>query len=418
MNLDSKIKYIVYCRKSSEPDERQALSIDSQKSEAVRLIERLGIDDSQIIKPFIEESHSAKIADTRPQFKKMIEMIANKEAGGIVCWLPDRLSRNAIDAGRIIDLMDKNLLTQIATTSQTFSNTPNDKFLFNILCSQAKLENDNRAINAKRGMRTKAEMGWFPAPAPLGYINEIGQLKGFKTISKDPERWDIIKLCFESILDGQKPFEVLRKAQTEWKLKGKNGNVIAESSFYNMLANPFYCGRYEWPKDSGNWYEGKHEPLVTEEEFNIIQKMMGRKGIKPPQKKNTDYLYTGIMKCKKCGATISGDHKDKIYAKTRHQVRYIYYRCSRKVKTCDCSQPQISEPKLENLFLEILESIKPPKGFVDWANKWLGVVHKGKAEIYQEIRNSQLKRKIEIQKQLDKLLSLYLGGGMEMGQFQ
>ena len=418
MQTETKIKYIVYCRKSSEPDERQALSNESQRIEATKLIERLGIDSSQIIKPFVEESHSAKFGNTRPKFGKMLEMITNQEAQGIICWLPDRLSRNAIDTGMLVDLMDRNLLTQIITTSQTFSNTPNDKFLFSILCSQAKLENDNRAINAKRGMKTKAEMGWYPAPAPLGYINKVGETKGFKTISNDQERWKIVKLCLDSVLEGQKPFEVLRKAQNEWKLKGKNGGIIAESTFYKMLSNPFYCGIFEWSKGSGNWYVGKHEAMITEEEFKILQKIMGKRGTKLPKKKNTDYLYTGIMKCKKCGATMSGDHKDKILVKDKHITRYVYYRCSKKAKTCDCPQCQISEPELENLFVEILESIKPPQGFVDWANKWLKALHKEKSKLYQDIRGSQLKRKIEIQKQLDKLLQLYLGSGINIDDYK
>lgn len=71
----------------------------------------------------------------------------------------DRLSRNAGDLGSLVDLMDSNKLQQIRTYGQSFSNTPNEKFLLMILCSQVKLENDNRGVNVKRGIRAKCETG-------------------------------------------------------------------------------------------------------------------------------------------------------------------------------------------------------------------------------------------------------------------
>jgi len=58
--------------------------------------------------------------------------------------------------------MDQGKLKTIRTFSQSFSNNPNEKFLLMILCSQAKLENDNRGINVKRGLRAKCEAGWRP----------------------------------------------------------------------------------------------------------------------------------------------------------------------------------------------------------------------------------------------------------------
>ena len=90
---------------------------------------------------------------------------------GILTWAPDRISRNAGDLGRIVDLMDAGYLQDIRTFSQSFRNNPNEKFLLTILGGQAKLENDNRGINVKRGLRTRVEMGLWPAMPPTGYLN-------------------------------------------------------------------------------------------------------------------------------------------------------------------------------------------------------------------------------------------------------
>src|SRR3989344_3855211 len=189
-NINSPIAYCLYARKSSESDERQAMSIDSQIKEMKTLAER----DKILIKEIRYESHSAKQSGQRPVFKELIADILLGEFQGILTWHPDRLSRNAGDLGALVDLMDQGKLQEIKTYSQSFRNQPNDKFLLMILCSQAKLENDNRSTNVKRGIRNKCEMGWRPGVAPLGYMNRA--FAGVNDIILDPDRAELITEAF------------------------------------------------------------------------------------------------------------------------------------------------------------------------------------------------------------------------------
>jgi DNA invertase Pin-like site-specific DNA recombinase len=166
MEENESIKYCLYARKSSEQDERQAMSIDSQLKEMADLALAKGLEVVKVK----QESHSAKMSAQRQVFMEMLQEIRNEEYNGILTWAPDRLSRNAGDLGSLVDLMDAKKLAHIKTHSQEFGNNPNEKFLLMILCSQAKLENDNRAINVKRGIRAKCEMGWRPCMPPLGTL--------------------------------------------------------------------------------------------------------------------------------------------------------------------------------------------------------------------------------------------------------
>ena len=159
------VKYCLYARKSSESDERQTMSIESQIKEMQDMALKEGLSVTEIKR----ESHSAKLSGGRPVFMELISELRNDRFNGILTWAPDRLSRNAGDLGSLVDLMDSGKLAQIRTYSQKFGNNPNEKFLLMILCSQAKLENDNRAVNVKRGIRAKCEMGWRPCMPPLGY---------------------------------------------------------------------------------------------------------------------------------------------------------------------------------------------------------------------------------------------------------
>src|SRR3990167_1811583 len=163
-----KVKYLLYARKSTESEERQILSIDSQVKEMLQLAEREGLEVMEIRR----ESHSAKATGQRPVFNEIINDIRIGKFTGILTWAPDRLSRNAGDLGKLVDLMDEKLLLEIRTYGQRFTNSPNEKFLLMILGSQAKLENDNRGVNVRRGLRTRCEMGLRPGVAPTGYLNE------------------------------------------------------------------------------------------------------------------------------------------------------------------------------------------------------------------------------------------------------
>ena len=124
-----RVRYCLYARKSTESDEKQALSIDSQINEMKQIVERLRLN----IVCVKQESHSAKASGKRPVFAEIIKEITEEKYDGILTWAPDRLSRNAGDLGSLVDLMDQGKLIHIQTYGQTFSNSPNEKFLLMIL---------------------------------------------------------------------------------------------------------------------------------------------------------------------------------------------------------------------------------------------------------------------------------------------
>ncbi len=342
-------KYCLYARKSTEQDERQALSIDSQVSEMLQIAERDGLEVVDIRR----EAHSAKDSGQRPVFQELIADIDRGRFNAILTWAPDRLSRNAGDLGSLVDLMDQKRLLEIRTYGQHFSNSPNEKFLLMILCSQAKLENDNRGINVKRGLRTRCEMGLWPAPAPVGYLNEKrADRRGYVYV--DTERAPVIKKMFEKVAyekwSGRKiynwlKFEINLKSNT-----GKKGLTL--SNVYLILQNHFYYGSFEYPRKSGQWYKGRHEPLITKELFDLVQQQINTHVIKVEGK---EFAFTKLMSCGLCGSGICADEKFK-RQKNGNIHRYCYYGCT-KTRDKNCKPQYIREEDLIEQFVLLMDQV-------------------------------------------------------------
>lgn len=344
-----KVKYCLYARKSSESDEKQALSIDSQVKEMLQIADREELEIVDIRR----EAHSAKESGQRPVFSEILRDIQVGRYTGVLTWAPDRLSRNAGDLGALVDLMDQGHLIEIRTFGQYFRNSPNEKFLLMILCSQAKLENDNRSINVKRGLRTRCEMGLWPAPAPVGYLNEKrADRRGYVMI--DPERAPVIKQMFEKVAyekwSGRKLFNWLKFELNFKSVAGNKG--ITLGNIYLILQNDFYYGSFEYPRKSGLWYKGKHEPIITKELFDLVQRQVKNQVIRVEDK---EFAFTKLMKCGLCGSGICADEKLK-KQKNGNVHRYCYYGCTKfKDKNCKCGY--ISEESLIEQFVDLIDKI-------------------------------------------------------------
>ena len=340
------IRYCLYARKSSEAEDRQAMSIEAQLKEMHEIAKRENLNIVQVR----QESKSAKAVGVREQFNQMLLEVQNGDYNGILTWAPDRLSRNAGDLGKLVDMMDEGRLSHIRTHGQTFTNNPNEKFLLMILCSQAKLENDNRSKNIRRGLKAKCERGMRPGQVPLGYVilRDASKFRGESKVVIDTERAQFIRKMFEYVvhdnLSGRKVHEYLQQEG----FTTRSGKKLTPSMTFRIFKETFYYGEFEYPRGSGNWYKGIHEPLITKEMFHIAQRKL-----KTHQKSKWGskmFFYNRIFKCGECGSGVCGEERT-----NRHGKQYIYYRCNKySHNQGNCSQKYIRKEKLEDAVVQMI----------------------------------------------------------------
>jgi len=244
-------KYILYARKSTDDEERQVLSIEAQLAELREFARQNNLE-------IVEELIEAKTAKEpgRPIFNLMLGKIENDEADGIICWNPDRLARNAVDGGQIINLIDKGKLRSLKFPTYWFEPSSQGLFVLQIAFGQAKYYIDNLSENVKRGIRQKLRRGEWPGWAPIGYTNNLRN----HTIEVDKEKAPLIKKIFFKYSTGKYSLKDMETLSLSLRLKSQRGRTgLSCSVLEKLLRNKFYIGLFSY---GGETYEAKHEPLT------------------------------------------------------------------------------------------------------------------------------------------------------------
>lgn len=390
------LRCLVYCRKSTEDEDRQVMSIPSQQDE---LAARFPESDQVEIVERAEESMSAK-EPGRIVFNRLLARIEAGEADCLIAWAPDRLARNSIDGGRIIHLLDRGLIRDLKFATWSFENNAQGKFMLQIAFAQSKHYSDNLSDVIKRGNRAKLERGWVPSGYRVGYV----RCALTNTTIPDPKLFPLVRRMFELFLSGvYRPAEIVRIAGEDWGMrtpqrKRIGGKPIALSSFYRMLSNPFYAGVILW---NGTIYQGLHQPLVSLPEFDQIQRLLGRVEQERPQKHS--FPFTGMMRCGSCGLMITAEHK-----RNRYGSPYTYYHCTKRMMGPRCPEPSVRVADLEDQIATFLRSLAMPEA-VERAVLAVVQANEGKTGKELELRRASLIGALQsVERQLKELTGLRL----------
>ncbi len=371
------MKAVLYARVSSKEQE-EGFSIPAQ----LNLIKEYAVKNKlKIIKEFIDVE-TAKQAG-RSNFNSMIDFLkSNLEVKNILCEKTDRLYRNFKD---YITIEDLELKMHLVKENEVLSkeSKSHQKFIHGIKILMAKNYIDNLSEETKKGMLQKANEGYYPSFAPLGYLNIEKELNGrkIKTIVIDQSKSQVIKKIFKLYSTGGYTLQKISNFANEEGLRSRKGYKIHKSTIYNMLRAPIYYGDFKW---NDRIYKGKHSAIISKDLFDEVQKTLSKYN-KPEKIQKHNFAFTGLLTCAKCGCAITAEiQKDK----------YVYYHCtSYKGK---CGNKFIREENLTEKLGELVKKIRIEPGIIDWLKEALLMSHKDE----QEYHNSQIK---SLQEQYNKL---------------
>ncbi len=391
-NKEVKNTYYAYMRKSSEGEDRQVQSIERQHDEIMKLIEFRALTVAE----FFQENRSAMMPNNRPEFSRMIQGIKKGRADGIICWHLNRLARNPLESGIIQQLLEDGKIKRIITKDREY--TPADNaIIFSVESGLATQYSKDLGKMVKSGLEKKVNQGIAPIHAPLGYLNTRNAEHGSNYIIKDKNRFAIVRKVWDLMLTGEyTPTTVLHYINNniglKTKFRSKNANgTLSRSGLYKILNNIFYTGLFKY---NGEVYQGKHEPMITLEEFDRVQELLGRDG--KPRNKKHQFTYTGMMTCK-CGSAITATKKNKLVKSTGMYQTYIYYHCTKRKKGCEtCTSRPYAINEFDNIVGRTIDTISISGEYRNLALKAMNIIlpimipDEEQIEQYQENEVSRL----------------------------
>ncbi len=385
------IKYIAYCRKSTDEKDKQVLSIEAQIAELKEFAKRENLS----ITEFITEAKTAKVPG-RGQFEIVLKKIENGVANGILSWHPDRLARNSIDGGKVIYLLDTGKLLDLKFPTFWFESTPQGKFMLSIAFGQSKYYVDNLSENVKRGNRQKLRNGVWPSKAPYGYINNP-KTRG---IDIDEEKSKVVRKAFQLFAGSDISFTAISQFLFKFGIRRGGEKPVKVGQVKNMLSNKFYIGILKY---AGEYYQGLHKTFVSKKLFDEVQKQINK--IERPRQKGHNFAFTGLATCGECGAAITAEQHVKKYKNGTGQT-FIYYRCTKKLKLC--TQKYVSESELESQIRKIVRDCGLHEGWEQYFEKWISQAEE-KDKLVAGAEEKQIDRQIQVSEiKLNRLLDGYL----------
>jgi site-specific DNA recombinase len=338
----------------------------------------------------------------------------------VVVYKLDRLTRNIVDAVELVLKEWEGRCALVSVTQAAIDTTnPLGRQFFTLMASFAEFEREMIRDRTLSGKKRRAMQGRNPGfRPPYGY--KVGANPGELVV--DEEKAAVVVRIFDMYVLGVPMLDVARQLNKEavpcpGTARGWTGGTIRY-----MLLNPMYAGRLEYGRTSVNnprkkQLLGRHKtvhktpkhavvpdavpPLVPVETWTAAQALMKQRSRKtgfPCRAASSQYLLTGLLKCR-CGYAMAGVSSRGVN----------YYRC--RFGTGVCDSKAIRADLLDQTVLEAVRTqLRGRMG------ETLVSTARAKAEASRkatEASVANLKGALaEIQKQREKFRKDYMGGDL------
>ena len=391
---------VSYARVSSDAQERDGFSIPAQRKAIRQYAKDKGI---KIARAF-EASESAR-KPGRKVFGEMVDYIQNNSnARVILVERTDRLTRNFPDDAvieKLVNDLDVRVLSVTEGEIMKPNSSSSDKLINRFQVLVAESDSNKISDNARKGMKEKASQGIWSTYTPVGYKNFTNPT-GKKIIVVDKDHAPLIRRIYECYASGNYTIRSLAKKMRAEGFVVRNGRPVSKSIVDKILKDPIYMGWYFW-KGEEDPVKGVHEPIVSEEIWNLAQDVLAGKKVSRCHHIKHNYALNGLLTCADCGSLLRG---------TISKGRYIHYYCLNSKDSCGEVEKRryIREEKIEKLITDIVSRLHfDNEDFELMKESW----RLGNSESIQEIKQDLQrlhKQRNHLQQRIDDAIEYMMDG--------
>lgn len=402
-------KTIIYCRVSTEEQADKGISLSAQEATCLKKAEELGLKSIEVIK---DEGKSAGSLN-RPGMQKIIKMCENKEIGTLITIHSDRIARNTEDHLKLRRLFNEGDVKLLYVFQPDLNDdTAVGKTMDTVMAAFNEMQRNIIREKTTNALQHKAEEGWFPGLAPLGYKNvdnpmlETKEEISKKIIVPDPKTAPLVAKMFKLYATGNYNVYDLVDILYKQGLQSKRGGKPAYSRIYETLRNPLYVGELHWK--SIHIRKAKHKPIIDKWTFKRVQLVIDGHNHHACRKRKFEFLLRGFVYCAKCGRRLTAEWHTK-----KSGLKFSYYHCPQRI---GCSRiDYIKTDELEKQVEEKFKDIQFASGLIEQLVKKIEFSLKNrrietikqKRALYNQKKAAETKRDaLE-----DKLLNGIIGDG-------
>ena len=325
------------------------VSVEETLSRHRQILDRFCKDKKLNVVEVLEEVVSGESLAARPQMMRLLDLVSTGMYAGVVCMDIERLSRgSSMEAGYIMQIFQTNYC-KIITPGKTFDlqNESDEQFTdMKFLFSRYELKTINKRL--VRGRNQSASEGKFMGSmAPYGYrAYKLPGVKG-NSLRIEPEEAKVVQMIYDMYGKQGMGYNAIAYALHDMHIPARKGEW-SQTSIVNILTNEVYLGKIRWRRepvkrvvrdgflaktrilnDDYELYDGMHEPIITEEQWEMAKAVKKKKGHHSTHTtKELKNPFAGILFCEKCGAALKRNVPGK------NQGTAPWFRCP--TRGCDC----------------------------------------------------------------------------------
>lgn len=377
-----RFKTAIYLRLSKEDDKHiESESITNQKLMLKEFV--TNNKELELVSIKIDDGYGGSNFD-RPAFKEMIKDIEKGKINCIVVKDFSRFGRDFIEVGKYLEEIFPLMNVRFISVNDNYDSFKSTESIDNLIIPFKNLINDSYlrdiSLKIRSSFDVKRKKGEF-----IGSFVTYGYLKDSNNKNKivvDEIASKVVQDIFKYRLEGLSADKIAKKLNSEnilspmeykksiglnisTNFKKKEKALWSAKAIFRILQNPIYIGTLEQnkyttpnhkikkmvyiPKEEWIIVENNHEPIISKEMFESVQKIMSiDTRIAPKQEKV--YLLSGLICCGECGSNLvrkNNGTKDK---------PYIYYVCNNARNKQGCIGSSIKTEIIEETVFETLKT--------------------------------------------------------------